>query len=934
VDVKNISGDTALIMAAARGHIKVVTLLLDRGAELDVKNTSGDTALIRAARGGHTQVVSLLLDRGAELGMKNNSGHTALIDAVDGEGLKTVSLLLDRGAEVDTKSYSGNTALIVAAAQGSQSKNIVSLLLDRGAGIDAVSPGTGPGYGNALITAVASGKLKGLVIVSLLVDRGANLNAILGGRRYPTALIAVAHLATTLEVTKQRKSTLSSYYEVMNMLLDRGAHINLAAENDQYGAALNTAVFVRANHRGKRELEVSKTVSILLDRGADPNIVTGGYGSALGIAAYEGNEQYISLLLDKGADIYHVGGKYPTAGGAYPTAADAAEAGAGARGGKETKAIINLRKLLSGAMDSQRSMSSKLWAPFPMPYSDTYLAPISPSDPTAGKIYTTMSTFEFSTGGNLTSEQACWPCKTLDTVPLITALVALMGINAEAVERNKVWINNDVQYFINRSYDLGLAYAACRVAWRYFNEHAFNVAADRGRWHKKANAIDATRAESIYEDSETRLELIKSPYEVMPRRIWDLKSNRVVEFRMLLSAFLARRDACSNSNPNDHKDGSTWSPAFWAITHSWVSVMKPLETAINQYQWPVPFPEQVHQDGGVGLRQELLELGGEYVWLDVLCLRQQSGNSRGGNHSPQMRVDEWKIDVPTIGNIYRTATGLVRYFNGLGVRFSNHGWDDERHWLRRAWTLQEIRSENTTLNGGRFDSSTTIRSLMSASGTLEGKPVNLRYALRPVVRLAAEVDSPTGCSMYDLSREMDKRYATQATDKVAGLLYLLRTTQLPTYDETISAENAWRHCIPLLPFERKVEILFDFPYRASEEQWFPTWSQLLKWPERDPQYIHVRSVWRHGSFARYNEPNQTSVIIPDAWTIPNVQLIHCSEPKKYHFKTERSDNIYEFYCFYLGQDIIGAQLQFASRLTLATVELGHSNTVNSRYKHT
>jgi len=215
-----------------------------------------------------------------------------------------------------------------------------------------------------------------------------------------------------------------------------------------------------------------------------------------------------------------------------------------------------------------------------------------------------------------------------------------------------------------------------------------------------------------------------------------------------------------------------------------------------------------------------------------------------------MRVDEWKLDVPTIGNIYRITTGLVRYFNGLGVPFSNHGWDDDRHWLRRAWTLQEIRSENTTLNGGRSNSNTTARSLMSARGTLGGEPVTLRYALRSVVQLAAEVDSSTGCSMYDLSREMAKRFATQPTDKVAVLLYLLRTTQLPTYDESITDEVAWRHCIQLLPFERKVEILCDYPYRGAEHQWFPTWSQLLKWPERDPQYVHVRSVWRAEKFAQ------------------------------------------------------------------------------------
>jgi len=140
----------------------------------------------------------------------------------------------------------------------------VSLLLDRGANIDAVTPstGSGVGYGNATIAAAASPK--GSVIVSLLADRGANLNAILSGHRYPTALIAVTDLATTLELTNRQKSSLSAHFNTMEVLLDRGAEINLAAENDNYGTALNRAIFIRAANSKRRA--VSKVASVLLDR--------------------------------------------------------------------------------------------------------------------------------------------------------------------------------------------------------------------------------------------------------------------------------------------------------------------------------------------------------------------------------------------------------------------------------------------------------------------------------------------------------------------------------------------------------------------------------------------------------------------------------------------------------------------------------------------
>ena len=45
-----------------------------------------------------------------------------------------------------------------------------------------------------------------------------------------------------------------------------------------------------------------------------------------------------------------------------------------------------------------------------------------------------------------------------------------------------------------------------------------------------------------------------------------------------------------------------------------------------------------------------------------LCLRQKSEV----DHLEKLRVEEWKLDVPTIGNVYRAAANIVRYFNGLG----------------------------------------------------------------------------------------------------------------------------------------------------------------------------------------------------------------------------------------------------------------------------
>ena len=52
--------------AAVGGHDAIVSILLDRGANIDAVDGFKRTALIWAAKEGHEKVVALLLDRGAK----------------------------------------------------------------------------------------------------------------------------------------------------------------------------------------------------------------------------------------------------------------------------------------------------------------------------------------------------------------------------------------------------------------------------------------------------------------------------------------------------------------------------------------------------------------------------------------------------------------------------------------------------------------------------------------------------------------------------------------------------------------------------------------------------------------------------------------------------------------------------------------------------
>jgi len=71
-------GRTALHIAAERGHRKMVTLLLNRGAYVNARDDEGDTPLHLAAAAGHDGVVRILLSDGADATARNNAGQAPL----------------------------------------------------------------------------------------------------------------------------------------------------------------------------------------------------------------------------------------------------------------------------------------------------------------------------------------------------------------------------------------------------------------------------------------------------------------------------------------------------------------------------------------------------------------------------------------------------------------------------------------------------------------------------------------------------------------------------------------------------------------------------------------------------------------------------------------------------------------------------------------
>lgn len=112
------TGETALHFVTQRRDLTWMQFLIGKGANVNLRDVRGQTPLVVASNFSFVEGVELLVARGARVDDTNNAGETPLITAVHNRNLALVRALLKAKANPNRADNSGRTALDYAAIEG------------------------------------------------------------------------------------------------------------------------------------------------------------------------------------------------------------------------------------------------------------------------------------------------------------------------------------------------------------------------------------------------------------------------------------------------------------------------------------------------------------------------------------------------------------------------------------------------------------------------------------------------------------------------------------------------------------------------------------------------------------------------------------------------------------------------------------------------
>uniref|UniRef100_A0A672L4H5 Ankyrin repeat domain 28 n=1 Tax=Sinocyclocheilus grahami TaxID=75366 RepID=A0A672L4H5_SINGR len=137
LDVRTPQGHTALSLAAFKGHVECVDILISQGASMMMKDYTHKRSTIHfSAMNGHSECLRLLIhntEQQTAINIRDGKGQTPLMLAVLGGHTDCVYILLSEGASVEARDKWGRTALHRGAVMGQEA--CVEALLQHGSSL-------------------------------------------------------------------------------------------------------------------------------------------------------------------------------------------------------------------------------------------------------------------------------------------------------------------------------------------------------------------------------------------------------------------------------------------------------------------------------------------------------------------------------------------------------------------------------------------------------------------------------------------------------------------------------------------------------------------------------------------------------------------------------------------------------------------------------
>jgi hypothetical protein len=130
VNHKTKDATNCMQLATMLGNVRILTALIEAGANIDERADRGATPVMWAANRGHLDALRLLIQRGADVNALDTLSHTALMYAQP-ERLHVVEFLLEHGADPNLRTHDGLTASQEALQQAEWERKSPWKRLDR-----------------------------------------------------------------------------------------------------------------------------------------------------------------------------------------------------------------------------------------------------------------------------------------------------------------------------------------------------------------------------------------------------------------------------------------------------------------------------------------------------------------------------------------------------------------------------------------------------------------------------------------------------------------------------------------------------------------------------------------------------------------------------------------------------------------------------------